>query len=137
MISACMVSACNQAGSKDQDTPDKDDPAKISANYLELSTIYHELNPENVDMLLSENFIGRAQNDYTWDRESHKTFLSNDSYKVDSIVRQFGEGEYTCTMFIRKMAFQGDTIEAPIMQVKRFEDGKIAEIWEYWDFEFE
>ncbi len=37
-------------------------------------------------------------------------------------------------MFIRTGEYNGDTISAPAMQFKRFENGKIAEVWEYWDF---
>jgi len=37
------------------------------------------------------------------------------------------------TRFFREMDWQGKRIKFEAMQFKRFEDGKIAEIWEYGD----
>jgi len=134
ILPAIIMSSCSQVDKKDLETQSEEEQTEVTVKNKELSTLYHQLKAENVDIVLSENFIGRGENGYTWDRESHRAYLSNGMYKVDSIVRQFGEGEYVSTMFVRTMEYQGDTVAAPIMQVKRFKDGAIVEIWEYWDF---
>jgi len=43
------------------------------------------------------------------------------------------QGSWVATMFDRKMTYQGKDVEVEAMQFKRFEDGKIAEIWEFYD----
>jgi predicted SnoaL-like aldol condensation-catalyzing enzyme len=100
----------------------------------QLAVTYHDLDPANIDVLFTEDFIGHGENGHTWDRESHRRYLSNGKYKVDSINRQVAEGDWVATMFTRTMEYQGDTITVPVMHFKRFKDGKIAEVWEYYDF---
>ena len=80
------------------------------------------------------NFIGRGEQGYEWDRESHRKYLSNGRYKVDSIYHHVAEGVWVTTMFSRTMDYQGERITVPLMHFIRFEGNKIAELWEYSDF---
>ena len=105
----------------------------IEAN-KKIATKYHDLNPDNIDVIFTEDFIGRGENGHTWNREDHREYLSNGRYKVDSIFRQIAEDDWAATMFTRTMEYQGDTISLPVMHFKRFENGKIAEVWEYYDY---
>jgi len=101
----------------------------------EISARYHLLNAADVDSILADNFIGRTGNNlFTWKKEDHRKYLSNGSYKVDSIFDQVAEGDRVATRFVRTGDFNGDTVRVELMQFKRFEKGKIAEIWEYWDY---
>ena len=109
-------------------------PSEDIAKNKKTATIYHELNPENVDIILTEDFIGRTEkNMFTWDRENHRNYLTNGVYKRDSIFQQVAEGNWVATRFFREMDRQGKRIKVEGMHFKRFEDGKIAEIWEYGD----
>ena len=100
----------------------------------EISVKYHQLNPDDIDVILSDNFIGRQEkNLFTWNREDHRNYLTNGGYKEDSIFHQIAEGDWVATRFFRKMVWNGDTVKVEAMQFKRFENGKIAEIWEYAD----
>ncbi len=119
----------------DQEDSAMQEQIDLSAKNKDISTTYHELKAENVDSILDEDFIGRGEDGHTWDRESHRAFLSNESFKEDSITRQFGEGEFVGTMFLRTMDYEGERITVPGMQIKRFKDGKIVELWEYWDYD--
>ncbi|GEM_PF-2464579 len=100
----------------------------------EIAAKYHELNPANIDAILTANFIGRNEKSrHTWNRENHRQYLTNGRYKVDSIFYQIAEGDWVATRFFRRMEWQGDTVTFEGMHFKRFENGKIAEIWEYGD----
>lgn len=102
---------------------------------LKLATLYHDLNPENIDMLLAEDFKGSGEQGHTWHRESHRIYLSNERYKVDKITRQVAQGDWVCTMFTRTFeTIEGDTLVVPAMQFKHFVDGKITEVFEYYDY---
>ncbi|MBN1132566.1 MAG: hypothetical protein JXR52_01470 [Bacteroidales bacterium] len=100
----------------------------------QVAATYHELNPENVDLILTEDFKGWGENGHTWDRESHRAFLSNGVFKKDSIINQVAEGNWVTTRFIRTMDYREERISAPAMHFKRFEGNKIAELWEYFDY---
>ena len=107
---------------------------KVIQKNKEIATMYHELNPANIDKILSVNFIGRNEKSrHTWDRESHRKYLTNGRYKLDSIFYQIAEGDWVATRFFRRGEWQGDTVTFEMMHFKRFENGKIAEIWEYGD----
>lgn len=100
----------------------------------EIATKYHELNPENIDIILTDNFIGRhAKDRFTWSKEDHRKYLSNGEFKKDSIFNQVAEGNWVATRFIRTGLLNGDTVSVECMHFKRFDNGKIAEIWEYFD----
>ena len=99
-----------------------------------VSTIYHELKAENIDAILTEDFIGRNEKGrHTWNREDHRKYLSNGNYKKDIILEQVAEGDWVATRFERTMDWNGKRVSVEVMQFKRFENGKIAEIWEYAD----
>lgn len=134
MFTALLFSGCKQAVEKEQEESVIEEQIDMSAKNKEVATTYHELKAENIDNILSEDFIGWGEDGHTWDRESHRAYLSNESFKEDSITRQFGEDEFVSTMFLRTMDYEGERITVPGMHVKRFEDGKIVELWEYWDY---
>lgn len=99
-----------------------------------IATKYHDLNPDNIDAILAENFIGRNEKGrHTWNRENHRKYLTNGSFKVDSIFYQIAEGNWVATRFFRRGEYKGDTVTVELMHFKRFENGKISEIWEYGD----
>ncbi|MFY0653994.1 MAG: nuclear transport factor 2 family protein [Cyclobacteriaceae bacterium] len=98
---------------------------------LETSATYHELNPVDIDNILADDFIGRnEQSRQTWNVDAHRNYLNAGS-KSDSIVLQMARGNWVATMFERKMEGREKAFQA--MQFKRFENGKIAEIFEYGD----
>lgn len=100
----------------------------------EIAVKYHNLNPNDIDAILSINFIGRNEKSrFTWNVEDHRKYLTNGTYKVDSIFHQVAEGNWVATRFFRKGVWKGDTVKYEMMHFKRFENGKIAEIWEYGD----
>ena len=127
MIFAFSCGQSNTDSSADEAT------ASIEHN-KKFATMYHDLNPENVDTLFTEDFKGHGENGFSWDREKHHNYLSNGRYKVDSITQQVAEGDWVATWFIRTGLYRGDTISVQIMHFKHFEDGKIVEVWEYSDF---
>ena len=99
-----------------------------------IATIYHELKAENIDDILTEDFIGGNEKmRHTWTREDHRKFLSNGKFKKDSIVNQVAEGDWVVTRFVRTMDWNGKRVWVEGMQFKHFEKGKISEIWEYAD----
>ena len=99
-----------------------------------IATMYHELQAEDIDEILTGDFVGRNEKSrHTWNREDHRNYLNNGYYKKDSIFHQVAEGNWVATRFFREMDWQGERIKVEMMHFKRFEDGKIAEIWEYGD----
>ena len=100
-----------------------------------IALLYHDLNPEDMDEIFTEDFMGRGEN-HDWDLESHRNYLSSDRYMVDSIIQQIAEGDWVATWLTRTLDYQGERLSVPIMHFKRFEDGKIAELWEFYDYDF-
>ena len=99
-----------------------------------IATLYHQLNAGDVDIILTEDYIGGdEQRRRSWNREDHRNFLSNGLYKKDSILNQVAEGDWVATRFVRTMDWNGKMVSVEAMQFKRFEKGKISEIWEYAD----
>jgi ketosteroid isomerase-like protein len=105
-----------------------------------IASLYHELKPENVDAILTDDFIGHWENDrFTWKKEDHRSFLtsnaenSNNISVKDSIYNQVIDGNWAATRFVRSGSYQGRKMNVQMMQFKRFQDGKIAEIYEYFD----
>ncbi len=103
-------------------------------NNLKIANMYHDTNPDDVDMILTEEFIGRNE-EYgnTWDIESARNFLNNHPEIKDTVYNQIGEGDLVATEFTRTMNLQGKDVKIDVMHFKRFENGKIAEIMEYSD----
>ncbi|MEQ8881441.1 MAG: nuclear transport factor 2 family protein [Cyclobacteriaceae bacterium] len=99
---------------------------------LAASETYHKLNPDKVDHLLTDDFSGHDEIGGSWDRGSHKDFLtSNKGNMSDSIIFQMANGNIVATTFKRKGKLNGKDVNGEAMQYKRFQNGKIAEIWEY------
>jgi predicted SnoaL-like aldol condensation-catalyzing enzyme len=99
----------------------------------EMSTLYHELKPEDVENILADDFIGHLNDDFTWTKEDHFYFHSNNASMKDTITYQIAEGNWVATTFHRTGNLEGRAVKGDMMQFKRFEDGKIAEIFEYAD----
>ena len=96
---------------------------------------YHDLNPDEVEEILTPDFIGRSSAGFTWNQERHKQSWSKEEWRAlkDTIHEQIAEGEWVATRFTRSGPWEGRHIEVDVMQFKRFEDGKIAELWEVGD----
>ena len=107
---------------------------KVEKN-IQTSAKYHKLDPEDINDILTDDFIGRNEKSrHTWDKESHKNYWSNNPMAAtDTIYHQIADGNWIATRFLRKMNRQGKEVEGEVMHFKRFENGKIAEIWEYGD----
>lgn len=109
--------------------------ADLTEKNKHVSEMYHELNPDNMDDILSNDFIGQNEHSrFTWNKEGHKNYWStNRGLATDKIYHQIAESNWVATWFVRTFEQNGETISVEMMQFKRFEDGKIAEIWEYGD----
>ena len=92
---------------------------------------YHQLNLDDVEEILTPDFVGRHTTGNTWNRDEHKNYLSKPG-KKDIIHAQIAEGEMVATRFTRTDT--DGNLEIEIMHLKRFRDGKICEIWEYFDW---
>ena len=106
----------------------------MTENNLKISETYHKNNPNDTDDILTDDFIGRHEhNSHTWNKENHRDFRVNNQTVQDSIYSQFGQGNWVATMYQRKGNYEGKDVEIEAMHLKRFENGKIAEIWEFYD----
>jgi len=106
----------------------------VAKKNKEVVARYHELKADDVDVILTKDFIGRNEKSkFTWNLEKHKSYLSNGAFKKDSIFQQVAEGNWVATWFVRTLDWQGKRVKFEAMQFKRFENGKIAEIYEYGD----
>ena len=100
----------------------------------QVARLYHDLNPEDVENILTSNFIGRHNwPGSTWNRDQHKRYWIRHRGVEDIIHDQIAEGDWVATRFTRTGTYEGRQIELEMMHFKRFEGGKIAEIWEYLD----
>lgn len=99
------------------------------------AALYHELNPDDIDAVLTDDFTGRNEKSrMTWTKEQHRNYLTNNRGTIqDKIFHQVSEGDWVATWFARTGEWQGETVTFEMMHFKRFENGKIAEIWEYGD----
>jgi hypothetical protein len=98
----------------------------------EVSRLYHELKPENVENILADDFVGHFNASSTWSKENHFAFISSTTVK-DTISGQIAEGNWVATSFHRTGILDGKEVQGDMMQFKRYENGKIAEIFEYTD----
>ena len=107
---------------------------KVEHN-IQTSAKYHKLDPEDINDILTDDFIGRNEKSrFTWTKEDHQNYWSNNPRTAtDSIFHQIADGNWVATRFQRNMNWQGKDVEFESMHFKRFENGKIAEIWEYGD----
>ena len=113
----------------------------LNNHLLEASNKYHELNPDNMDEILTQDFVGHGYGEggvNNWDLEGHKKYWSNNrGIAKDVIHQQLAEGSWVATWFTRTGMMNGEEMKADIMQFKRFEGEKIAELWEYFTLEEE
>ena len=93
---------------------------------------FHDLSPDDVDEILTEDFIGRKWN-ATWNREDHREFLTRYPEMVDTIEGQIGEGDWVAIRFTRKLVLGGKKVKIEGMEFYRFQDARIAEILAYGD----
>ena len=99
----------------------------------EIALKYHELNPDDIDAILTEDFIGRiGMSGRSWNREGHRNVWSNRKAE-DEILHIVAEGDMVAIRFIRTGEMEGKSYSVDVMQFMRFENGKIAEIWEMFD----
>ncbi len=111
-----------------------EDDKMSSEENKKISILFHERNLEDIDDILTDNFIGSYW--YTepeankWDKESHRNALKTYSDFKDSILLQIAEGDMVATRFIRSGPYEGILVKAEIMQFTQFEDGKIIRSWE-------
>ena len=64
-------------------------PEGNTAENKRTAAVYHALKEENIDQILTEDFIGRSEKDHhTWNRDDHHDYLGNGVYKKDSIFHQ-------------------------------------------------
>ena len=134
VLTVIITWSCGQSDTEKQTENTGEEKNEMLLKNKQVATIYHDLKAENVDSIFTVDFVGRGEQGFTWDLESHRNYLSNGRYKVDSIYHHVAEGEWIATMFSRTMDYQGERITVPIMHFKRFEGDKIAEVWEYSDF---
>jgi predicted ester cyclase len=100
-----------------------------------IARMYHDLNPEDVETILTPDFIGRHnRSGSTWNRDQHKRYWTRHQGFQDVIHQQIAEGDWVATRFTRMGAHEGKQIELAMMHFKRFEGGQIAELWEYLDW---
>lgn len=108
----------------------------------EIARRYHDLKPDDVDNVLTADYVGRHRTKpgggfvHQWDRESHRKYLATYLGKqTDTIHQQIAEGDWVATWFTREaLKDNGKRIRVDMMHFKRLAGGKIAEIWEYFDY---
>ena len=106
----------------------------MSEENKRVAGLYHNLDPRDVKEILTPDFIGRHnETGFTWNREDHIQFWTTHRDVQDVIHQQVAEGDWVATRFTRKGTFGGQYREMETMHLKRFENAKIAEIWEYLD----
>ena len=100
-----------------------------------IARLYHKLDPDDIEALLSPDFVGYHPDGSTWNRDQHKkTWSSEDTRGIqDTIHVQIAEGDWVATHFTRAGLYQGKQIQLDMMAFKHFQDGKIVEAWEQYD----
>ena len=96
-----------------------------------VSDTYHQLNPEDIDEILTDDFVGWDEIGGKWTKQEHKAFWNVNKDLADSIIYQMANGNLVATSFKRSGKLNGEEVNGEAMQFKRFENGKIAELWEY------
>ena len=96
--------------------------------------LYHELNPDDVDTILTPDFTGHGPDGYTWNREDHKAHWRSRYGKQKHIIHnQIAAGDFVATRFSRTSPSADKPIAYEFMQIARFVNGQIAEMWECWE----
>ncbi len=114
-------------------TTKEDNKASLDEN-KRISTLYHERNLEDIDELLSEDFVGsyfsQDAKPNTWNRDDHKNAITSNPNNKDSILIQIAEGDWVAERFIRTFYVGDTTFTAEVMQFKKIKNGKIISSWE-------
>lgn len=102
---------------------------------LNTSATYHKFNLDDIDMILTDDFIGHnEQSRFTWTKENHKNYWSTNRMEAkDTVYYQVADGNWVATLFERSMKMNGRDVKGEAMHFKRFENGKIVEIYEFGD----
>ena len=108
---------------------------KISVDEIKkMSTLYHERNLEDVDKLLSDDFVGsyyiQDPSPGTWNKEDHKNAITTNPNVKDSILIQIAEGDWVAERFIRTFENEDTIMRSEFMQFKQFKNGKFISSWE-------
>jgi hypothetical protein len=124
-IMALAITSCS--------TSKKDNKLSIDDN-KKISTLYHERNLEDVDKLLSDDFVGnyysQSPNLNTWNKENHKNAITRNPNVKDSILVQVAEGDWIAERFIRSLKSADTLLSMEVMQFKQIKNGKIITSWE-------
>jgi len=79
--------------------------------------MYHDLNPEDVENILTPDFMGRHNRPgSTWNREQHKRHLARHRGLKDVIHEQIAKGDWVATRFTRTGTYEGKPVELEMMQ---------------------
>lgn len=96
--------------------------------------MYHQRNLEDVDSLLSDDFVGsyfgQDPKPNAWNKDDHKNAITNYPNNKDSILIQIAEGDWVAERFIRTFNVEDTTFKAEVMQFKQIKNGKIINSWE-------
>jgi hypothetical protein len=103
-----------------------------------VARLYHEYGPGDIDNILTPDFVGHSNkpgSGFDFNREDHRRFWSSEgNQEIREILHeQVAEGGFVAIRLTRTGTYQGRDIQAEMMRMIRFEDGRIAEIWEYSD----
>jgi len=112
----------------------KEDNTTALEENKKISTLYHERNLEDVDKLLSEDFVGiyysQGPKPNTWDKEDHKNAIIKSQNVKDSILIQIAEDDWIAEQFIRTFKNEDTIIRRVAVQFKQIKNGKIVSSWE-------
>lgn len=100
----------------------------------DVSARYHQFKVEEMDDILTPDFIGHGPRGWTWNLQKHKEYWREHAGQMHDVIdEQVAEGDTVATRFRREGTNQGKSVSVAAMNSKRFVGGKIAEIWEFWD----
>lgn len=127
LVSILVLTSISCQTSKEDNSVSLDENKRIS-------TLYHERNLEDVDKLLSEDFVGsyyfQDPSPGTWNKEDHKNAITTNPNVMDSILIQIAEGDWVAERFIRTFENEDTIMKVEFMQFKQIKNGKIISSWE-------
>jgi predicted SnoaL-like aldol condensation-catalyzing enzyme len=99
-----------------------------------VSTMFHDRNLEEIDELISDNFIASYYHTdpqlHTWDKDDHRNAIISRPSIKDSIILQIAEGNWVATRLVRTSIESEGLKKAELLQIKKIQDGKIIELFE-------
>lgn len=100
-----------------------------------LAELYHRLQPADVDLILSSDFIGRWPIGFKWSRADHYDFTCKFVGKHE-IIDIVADDKTVAVRFLRTGSIEDFRFaNTMMMQFMRIVDGKISEIWELADYD--